>query len=79
MYRVKLTYFKPSGKFYSEGEYDSNKKEIFEIAEEVRGLMGKELPGLVNGGGKDFSVLVSVPTHPHDHPILLHPRTVPIG
>lgn len=44
---VKLTYFKRSGKYYSEGEYESSCTEMYEVHDEVRamnkhpGLLGK--------------------------------------
>ncbi len=67
-YKVELTYFKESGKYYSEGEYVSEQEELWEIWAEIRGMFrqGKR-PGLVNGKQK-FNTLVSVPDHPHDHP-----------
>lgn len=44
---ITLTYFKDSGKYYSEGEYETNLHQMFEICDEVRlmpfhpGLSGK--------------------------------------
>jgi hypothetical protein len=71
MYKVKLDYFKRSGKWYSDGEYETEKSELFEIWEEVGEMAEKKrLPGLMEGHS-DFVVLVSVPDHPHDHPHLV--------
>lgn len=48
MTKVKLTYFKPSGKYYSEGEYNSAYTYAFDIYQEVRQLNKiANLPGLV--------------------------------
>lgn len=60
MQTVKLTYFKKSGKYYSEGEYESEVPEYhdWQIYEEVRKFQtdGK-LPGLVDGC-VEFDILV---------------------
>lgn len=68
MHIVKLTYFKQSGKFYSDGEYQSNLSDLGEIWQEVKEL--KEHPGLVGQWSEGF-ILVNVPTHEHDHPRLI--------
>jgi hypothetical protein len=50
MRKVTLTYFKPSGKYYCDGEYESILDLDFEIYEEVRTLRyHKHLPGLSSG------------------------------
>lgn len=69
--KVKLTYFKETGKYYSEGEYETLKEHMFEIFREVRGrkIQGC-LPGLIQGTN-EFIVLIEVPDHPHDHPHLI--------
>lgn len=68
--KVKLTYFKPSGKFYSEGEYNTEPKALYRIWDEIRAM--KELPGLY-GGPNSYIVSVDVPEHEHNHPCLLIP------
>ena len=68
---VKLTYFKQSGKYYSEGTYTTNRKDLGSIWYDVSLLMqDKELPGLTEGHS-EFIVLVDVPEHPHRHPRLI--------
>lgn len=50
MKKVTLTYFKPSGKYYCDGEYESILEFDFEIYEEVRVLKyHRNLPGLQSG------------------------------
>lgn len=47
---VALTYFKSTGKYYSEGEYHSSYEHAFEVYREVRNLLTRrQLPGLVDG------------------------------
>lgn len=47
---VQLTYFKTSGKFYTDGSYTSDKKFPFEVFEEVQKMKDEgKLPGLVEG------------------------------
>jgi hypothetical protein len=69
-FTVKLTYFKTSGKFYSNAKYKTTKWHLHEIFEEVAELkLAAKLPGLVEGHS-DFIVLCRVPKHPHNHPAL---------
>lgn len=68
---VKLTYFKPSGKYYSNGCYTTHKVELYDIWNEVENMqVRKELPGL-SPGHSDFIISVDVPEHPHRHPHLI--------
>lgn len=68
---VKLTYFKPSGKYYSEGSYTTNNVGLYDIWSEVRTMqIEKDLPGLTSGHS-DFIISVDVPDHPCRHPHLI--------
>lgn len=61
---VKLTYFKQTGKYYSEGAYESLNQYAFEVFNEVKEMLAtKRLPDLVEGHS-DFIVLVE----PEDGP-----------
>lgn len=55
MRKIHLTYFKPSGKYYSEGEYNSDQLYEWEIYDEVRKM--QKYPGLM--GGWEGYILVS--------------------
>lgn len=71
---VTLTYFKPSGKFYSTGTYESDKEHMFEVFDQVRlkqhiGM----LPDIVVGGGKDFTIHVTSDSD-NSFPALIHPE-----
>ena len=62
MTRVKLTYFKQSGKYYCNDEFESDPVYQFQwnIFEEVRKMRDeKRLPGLTDGSG--FNILVQFP------------------
>lgn len=68
---VHLIYFKRTGKYYSEGEYISHKRYLFEIWDEVEEMFKQgQRPGLVDGAN-EFYVLVEVPGHPQEHPRLI--------
>ena len=57
---VKLEYFKQSGKYYSEGVYDTDKVISVEIIDEIKQMRyNGELPGLAHGCGQDFDIYVS--------------------
>ena len=74
---VKLDYFRPNGKWYADGEYETKLPEayfglghpgLWEIWNEVRGMLAEgRLPGLAEGA-RDYVVLVDVPDHPYRHP-----------
>ena len=67
---VQLTYFKRNGKFYDEGKFPASMHTpLYRIWENVRDMQEQgKLPGLVDGAGKEFNILVNAPGHPHDHP-----------
>lgn len=70
-YEVNLTYFRKSGKYYTEGKYTSYKQHLFEIWEEVANLRNNgKLPGLIEGS-KEYNILIEVPKHPHAHPTII--------
>lgn len=70
-FTVELQYFKDSGKYYSSGEYQTQKLYMYEIFDEVREMLANgKRPGLVDGAN-EFHTLVTVPNHPHAHPALI--------
>lgn len=76
--KVNLTYFKHTGKYYSEGSYTTTNESLLGIWEEVRDMAftTKTLPDLIEGHS-EFIVSIDVPEHPHNHPKLLLPRHFP--
>ena len=70
---IKLQYFKnTTGKFYTAGEYRSEKSFMFEVTEEVKTMRGKnELPGIL--GGKDYFIHIE-PVGDAGFPCLLLPE-----
>lgn len=70
-WKVYLTYFKPSGKYGYVGEYETSKRWMYEIFDEVRdlGRIGK-LPGLGSGRWEGPIHVVS-PDHPNAFPGLV--------
>uniref|UniRef100_A0A6M3LQH1 Uncharacterized protein n=1 Tax=viral metagenome TaxID=1070528 RepID=A0A6M3LQH1_9ZZZZ len=74
--KVELTYFKESGKYYSEGSYETPEISLYQIFEQVKLLIDtKKLPGLMEGHS-DFYVLVDVPSHPNRRPRLFVPGLI---
>lgn len=68
---VKLVYFRARGKYYSDGEYETDKDYLFEIWQEVAEMrQNGKLPGLVDGA-REFIISVDVPEHEHRHPHLI--------
>ena len=70
---VKLTYFKPRGKYHGEGElHVDTSLELFHIWDHVERLRSDgRLPGLVKGAGKEYIISIDAPGHRHEHPRLL--------
>jgi hypothetical protein len=57
-FKVKLQYFKQSGKFYEEGEYESRLVAPHQIFDEVRELKAKcQLPNI---SGNEFNIYVDI-------------------
>lgn len=73
---VKLSYFKQSGKWYSNGDFTVPATlSLIDIWDMVKKIMKQgKLPGLVTGGGSEFYVLCNVPGHVHEHPALFIPE-----
>lgn len=59
-YKVTLTYFKRSGKWYGEETYETDKTNIFDVHEEVKDMrFYGTLPG-ISGSGNQFMIHVEV-------------------
>jgi hypothetical protein len=57
---VKLTYFKQNGKYYSDGEYNTNLTEYYSVINEVRNMKREgNLPGLIEGSNEGI-ILVTI-------------------
>lgn len=70
---VNLTYFKRTGKYYSEGVYITKKTQVWDIFDEVKKMLADgKLPDLVEGA-KEFIVYVDLSNHPAGYPALILP------
>ncbi len=70
-HEIKLTYFKRSGKYYTEGSYYSEKEYMYQIFEEVAELKENlQLPGLSSGDWEGIIHIYS-DTHPNAYPGLI--------
>jgi hypothetical protein len=67
--KVKLTYFKNTGKFYSNGEYNTKLDSLFDIWDEVEYM--DEHPDIIDKW-TDGPILVNVPGHKYEHPRLIY-------
>lgn len=76
--KVQLTYFKPSGKYYTSGQFEfvpTSIDTLGDVWDEVRRRQASdELPDIM--GGRHFYILVRSPDDPHDHPKLILPLEV---
>lgn len=77
-HRFVVTYFKPSGKYYTEGDFEGRFEFMSDACDYCRRIMDdytKEAPGLSSNGG-DFIWLVTSESHPNAYPCLLIPRHI---
>lgn len=75
-YTVNVTWFRQSGKYYTSGEYITQKVHLFEIFNEVRDMARRGIrPGLrdCEPGQNQYIGHMEVPGHDHDHPCLIMP------
>ena len=69
--KVQLTYFKDTGRYHCDGEYETEEDSLVEIWHEVRGMLKQEKrPGLVDGHN-GYHVLVNVAGHRNEYPRLM--------
>lgn len=67
---VKISYFRPSGKWYTEAEYVTDSELMHHIYDECATLWkANRLPGVVHSS--EYHVLINVPEHVYNVPHLL--------
>lgn len=75
---VKLLYFKQTGKYYSEGSYESKlttSDSWYNVIKEIEEMFLRgERPGLCNGR-QEFDTFVGVVDHPDYYPVLIKARS----
>lgn len=68
-YTLKLVFFKPSGKFYTEGEYKTNEDSYYELSNAIkRDWKANKLNGVCHSS--EFIVYISGNEHPNGYPLL---------
>lgn len=70
---VKLTYFRPTGKYYTAWQYTTKKLWMWEVSDEVKKMRdAAKLPGI---GGKAWIIHVEpAENHPNAYPLLILPK-----
>lgn len=77
VHKLELQYFKPSGKYYSSGEFLTTEEDMLKVFDYVKLCQTEgKLPGLTPGGGKNFTIYVNAENHPNGFPILIPPLVV---
>jgi len=68
--KIKVTYFKPSGKYYSEGEYETKQEQMHLVFDEFKAMLERgERPGLCDGHS-DFTAILDCSKHPLGYPAM---------
>lgn len=75
--RVRLVYFKRSGKYYTEGKFETlgypyTMSYLYDYVQKLR--RRGVLPGLACGAGKEFIILVQIVSHPEEPYALILPE-----
>jgi len=71
-YRVQIEYFKPSGKFYSEAYFYTEKESWLDVRDELNYLLKNDPPGL-SVFDEQFMVYMNSDEHPMGFPIIRNP------
>jgi hypothetical protein len=72
---VDLQYFKPMGKFYTEGKIEVPETwQMYQISDHVENLRNSgEVPGLIKRTNHNFySVYINAENHPNGYPVLIN-------
>lgn len=64
-HKINLTYFKASGKYYTDGSYETDKEWMSDVFEEVKAM--SQHPGLQGRWTEGF-IHVTSPDHPNSFP-----------
>jgi len=65
---IKVLYFRPSGKFYAEGSYQTRMWNMFNVFDEFRDMLKRgERPGLCSGNS-GFTAVLICDGHPNGYP-----------
>lgn len=71
-YKIKLDYFKESGKYYTSGEYYTNEEWMFDVEKEIIRMKNSgKLPGV---SGSSWDIYVDASEHPNGCPMLIKDR-----
>lgn len=68
-YKIKLDYFKSSGKYYASGEYSTKQKAFYKVFEEVESM--KTMNALPGVSGNEFIIHIDSEEHPCGYPHLI--------
>ncbi|WP_291567144.1 MULTISPECIES: hypothetical protein [unclassified Clostridium] len=69
MYKIKLEYFKHSGKFYTEEDYTTIKENMINVLDEIKNM--KETGTLPGVYGTNWIIHVNADEHPNGYPLLI--------
>lgn len=71
-YKINLTAFSPSGIYYTDGVYETEKEWMYEVFAEVREMqIANKLPMLSGNNHSYFTIQVDSDEHPNAHPGLV--------
>lgn len=79
MIELDLQYFKPKGKFYTEGKIEVPETwQMYDIADHIKSLRNSgELPGLAKSSNHNYySVFINAENHPNGYPVLINSEKI---
>jgi len=67
-YKIKINYFKPSGKYYASGHFMTQQQQMFDLFDDFKTMLAKgSRPGLVDGHS-GFTAVLDCSEHPNGYP-----------
>lgn len=74
-YTIKVDWFKPSGKYYAQGEYVTSHEHMLDVFNEFREMLNSGVrPGLVNSEHNEFFAILDCSHHPQGYPKMFYPN-----
>lgn len=74
-YEIKVTWFKQSGKYYSDGSYFTERESMFDVFQDFEKMLEDGIrPGLVNSKKNEFFAVLDCSAHPYGFPAMFRPN-----
>lgn len=74
-YEIKVTWFRPSGKYYTDGSFFTKREDMLGVFYEFQDMLAEGIrPGLVDSKKNEFFAVLDCSAHPHGFPMMFRPN-----